>query len=203
MSSKSRIFFLHLLLAATASLVRAQNPVQSSYAPIQTIDKPNGDQGWCYYCSDNDAPPLCNSQCTTAINRLCAEDLREPMTTIEQDCEIEFMPPSWEFHRNGATHFYPTESQCLDSFNGILSNCGKDAGQPANGVNQSYCTTSGGGGTYGWKDDGSPLPYQARYKIKTKGTGQCGQAQAPWQQADSVISWDPGKYTIFTPQQSL
>lgn len=193
MPSRPRTLLFLLFLAAASSLVRAQSATSAAYSPVQTIDKPNGDQGWCYYCSDNDAPPLCNSQCTTAINRLCAEDLSESMTTTEQDCEIQYMPPSWEFKRNGARPFNPSESDCLDAFNGILSNCGKDAGQPAHGVNASYCTTSGGGGTFGWKDDGTPIKYHARYVVKTKGTDQCGQAQAPWQQATSVIQWDPSK----------
>lgn len=195
MSSTSRAILLPFLLAAVCSGVRAQDgsPTITAAGSVTTIPAPNGAAGWCYYCSDDNAPPLCNSQCTTAINRLCGENLNEGMTSTEQDCEIQYVPPKWPFNRNGARPNPPSETDCLDALNGILSGCGKDAGTPASGVNASYCTTSGGGGTFGWNDDGSVVPSSARYVIKTKGTDQCGQAQAPWQQATSVIQWDPSK----------
>ena len=184
--------FFTVLLATTSTFVKAQNTPAS---PIQTIPAPNGVTGWCYYCSDDNAPPVCNSQCTTAINRLCGEvdGLTAALTSVEQDCEIEYMPPVWNFNRNGARPATITETQCIDSFNGILSNCGKDAGSPVNGVNQSYCTASGGGGTFGWQDDGTPIAGSARFIIKAKGTDQCGQWQAPWQQSPFVVQWDPSK----------
>ena len=183
-----------ILLATTFIPVNGQAASTTSPAnPIKTIPAPNGATGWCYYCSDTNAPPLCNSQCSTAINRLCGETLTEALTSTEQDCEIQFLPPTWEFRRNGARPPTISESQCIDSFNGILSNCGKDAGSPVSGVNQSYCTTSGGGGTFGWNDDGTPIAGSARFIVKTTGTDQCGQWQAPWQQAPFVIEFDPSK----------
>ena len=195
MSLRTRVNGLLLSFTAAASFVRAQTPAGSAPAAVVTIPAPNGNQGWCYYCSDDNAPPLCNSQCSTAINRLCAENLNEAMTSTEQDCEIQYVPPTWPFLRNGAHPNTPSESQCTDSFNGILANCGKDAGTPISGVNMTYCTASGGGGTFGWNDDGTPISNAARYVIKTKGTDQCGQAQAPWQQADSVIQWDDSMHS--------
>lgn len=78
--------------------------------------------------------------------------------------------------------------------------CGKDAGDPVNGVNSNYCTTSGGGGTFGWNDDGSVVPGAARYVITTANTDQCGQAEASWQQATSVIQWNDSKCpSLFIP----
>ena len=192
MSAPLRMCILSFL-AVTISLVQAQTPASTAASPVVTIPAPNGAGGWCYYCSDDNAPPLCNSQCTTAVNRLCAEDLSESLTSVEQDCEIQYVPPVWEFGRNGARPIMPSESDCLESFNGILSNCGKDAGTPTSGVNASYCTSGGGGGTFGWNDDGSVVRGSGRYVVKTHGTDQCGQAQAPWQQATSVIQWDPSK----------
>ncbi|KAL6720059.1 hypothetical protein ACLMJK_001980 [Lecanora helva] len=187
MSLTFRISLLTSLLATACTLVEAQSATDT---PVKTIPAPNGNQGWCYYCSDDNAPPLCNSQCTTAINRLCAEDLTLALTTTEQDCEIQYVPPVWEFRDPKASIGRISETECLNNFNGILSNCGKDAGTPTSGVNASYCTASGGGGTAGWQDDGTPITGSARFVVKTKGTDQCGQAQAPWQQATSVIPWD-------------
>lgn len=159
----------------------------------QQIAAPNYDKGWCYYCSDDDAPPLCNSQCTLAINSICGQDLTQSQVVTEQNCTLQYKPPvNPNFNRNGAVPPSPTGYQCNITFNNILASCGRDAGSPNSAtVNQSYCTTSGGGGTYGWNDDGSVMTDGlGRYIISTTGTDQCGQAEASWQQATSVILWN-------------
>lgn len=68
--------------------------------------------------------------------------------------------------------------------------CGKDAGDSRNVYDPAYCTTSGGGGTYGWNDDGSVMTGTGRYVIATNGTNQCGQHEASWHQATSIIQWN-------------
>lgn len=186
MPSRHQAVLLTALFATTATLVNGQ---------IQTIPAPNNDVGWCYYCSDNNAPPLCNAQCTTAINTLCnSGHLDESLQVDEKDCHIEYMPPVWNMGQNGARPIVPDPQICVNKFNGILNSCGKDASvetpNPVN-VNQSYCTTSGGGGTWGWNDDGEVMNDQdGRYIIHTTGTKQCGQSKAPWHQATSVIQWN-------------
>lgn len=203
--SPSRIHLLPVLLSAASSLVQAQTTDANG---VVTIPKPNGSAGWCYYCSDDNAPPLCNSQCSIAIQRLCAESLpngnsllSEALTTTEQDCQIKYIPPSWQFTTNGAHKIFPTETQCIDNFNGILNDCGKDAGNATTSFDPAYCTSSGGGGTFGWNDDGSPITGSARYIVQTANTDQCGQSQASWQQATSVIQWNDSKSPLLpTPR---
>jgi hypothetical protein len=188
-------FLLPLLPLLHSCLTTAQQTLDSG---IVLIPPPNGDAGWCYYCSDDTAPPLCNSQCSTAIQRLCAESLTEALTSTEKDCQIKYLPPAFPGNNgqwaNGARiQNMPSEQDCTNAFNGVLSMCGKDAGDPVNGVNSNYCTASGGGGTFGWNDDGSVVPGAARYVITTANTDQCGQAEASWQQATSVIQWNDSK----------
>lgn len=93
----------------------------------------------------------------------------------------------------------PSAQQCLDSFTRILNMCGKDAGTPEPNppnINTSYCTSSGGGGTYGWKDTGDLMNnVEGRYIITSAidantPTDQCGQSEASWKQATSVIQWN-------------
>lgn len=76
---------------------------------------------------------------------------------------------------------------------------GHDAGDPP-GADPNYCTKSGGGGTFGWWDDGTPVKDSHRMIIKTKGTDQCGQAMAAHQQATAVVPWNPGKRHPFSFQ---
>lgn len=194
--------FLPLL---TSHLTYAQSTLPSG---VVQIPAPNGNAGWCYPCSDDTAPPLCNSQCTTAINRLCLKDLTQAWTSTEQDCQIKYLPPPYQGSNgqwaNGARILnLPAKSDCITAFNGILSSCGKDAGDPNTGVNASYCTTSGGGGTFGWNDDGSVVSNSAKYVLTTAGTDQCGQAEAIWQQAKSVIVWNDGESLLFFHPWSL
>lgn len=201
MSPSSKIALLPAILSITLSLISAQttDPVTG----VVTIPAPNNSSGWCYYCSDDNAPALCNNDCNTAINRLCGENLAEALTTTENSCQLNYLPPPYQWNTNGAHGLYPTESECISQFSGILNNCGRDAGTPAlgtyngqPGVNLSYCTTSGGGGTYGWMDDGTPIAGLPRMTITTPNTDQCGQHQASWQQATSVIQWNDSKSTI-------
>ena len=182
---------LSLFFAAASTFVRCQTVIPS----------PDYNVGWPYYCSDDNAPPLCNSQCTTAINRLCnSGNLSEALTATEQDCTIKHMPPVWPTgtkrtrsieNRNAAHPTGVDPSVCLTYFNQILLTCGKDAGSPASTtVNQSYCTTSGGGGTYGWNDDGSVMDNDfGRYIVIAANTNQCGQAEASWKQGP-CIEWN-------------
>ena len=165
----------------------------------QTVEAPNDHQGWCYYCSDDNAPPLCNAQCTVAIEKLCKGDLTQNATVVEQDCLVHYMPPVYPIDRQGSRPHGDSAQSCVFFFDQILNSCGKDAGSPIPSppaINTSYCTTSGGGGTYGWNDDGTVMEYSnssyynGRYIITTNGTDQCGQAEASWQQATSVIMWN-------------
>ncbi|KAI4125484.1 MAG: hypothetical protein LQ338_004210 [Usnochroma carphineum] len=143
--------------------------------------------GWCYFCSDDGAPPLCNSQCVTAINKLCAGDLSKSWTDTEQNCRIQYFPP---VYGDPAHPVGISESTCTQTFTGILNMCGKDAGDSRTTFDPNYCTTSGGGGTYGWNDDGSVMTGTGRYVIVTNGTDQCGQHEASWHQATSIIQWN-------------
>ena len=198
MYSTSRLSCLSFILAATAALVLGQEytPTNTADMSVQTIPAPNGAAGWCYYKTADGAPPVCNSDCQIAFGRLCAEDLDEALTTTQGNCEVQYLPPVWPFLRNGAHTASPTEAECGQSFNGILEMCGKDAGTPQGAVDTSYCTTSGGGGTFGWNDDGSVVQGSARYIVKTKGFDSGGQAKAPWQEADAVVEWNPSKHTF-------
>ncbi|KAL8792902.1 MAG: hypothetical protein Q9195_004479 [Heterodermia aff. obscurata] len=174
-----------LLLAAGAAVLAQQ-----------TIPSPDYDQGWCYFCSDDNAPPLCNSQCLTAVDRLCNNgDTTKALSDVEGNCTIKYMPPTYDSSRQGSRQPGVTPEVCTNRFTSILLSCGKDAGSPTTAtVNQSYCTTSGGGGTFGWNDDGSIMDnstyHDGRYVITTLNTDQCGQHQASWKQATSVIQWN-------------
>ncbi|KAL8825857.1 MAG: hypothetical protein Q9170_007627 [Blastenia crenularia] len=68
--------------------------------------------------------------------------------------------------------------------------CGKDASDSRIQFDRAYCTTSGGGGQYGWNDDGSPMTGTGRYRIFAAQTDQCGQHEASWKQATSIIQWN-------------
>ena len=180
----------HILLSTLLSL--SSRIVLAQQAP-QQIPAPNYNKGWCYYCSDYDAPPLCNAQCTIAIGTLCKQDLTQSQIVTEQNCTLQYKPPvDPNFNRNGAVPPSPSEYQCSITFNDILASCGRDAGSPESPtVNASYCTTSGGGGTYGWDDDGSVMTDGlGRYIVSTTGTDQCGQNKASWHQATSVVLWN-------------
>ena len=181
----------HILLTAIFSVTSQVAVAQQ--AP-QVIPAPNYDKGWCYYCSDDDAPPLCNAQCTIAIDSLCKQDLTTSQIVTEQNCTLQYKPPvNPHFNRNGNRPPSPTVDQCSTTFNNILASCGRDAGSPESPiVNASYCTASGGGGTYGWNDDGSVMTDGlGRYIVSTTGTDQCGQSKASWHQATSVILFNP------------
>lgn len=149
----------------------------------------NQNRGWCYFCSDDGAPPLCNKPCATAIEQLCNEDLTQPWTNAEQDCQIQFFPPALASSADKAGAV-TTKDTCVSIFTGILNMCGKDAGDARATYDPGYCTTSGGGGTYGWNDDGSTMTGTGRYRIITKNTNQCGQNKASWKMATSIIQWN-------------
>ncbi|KAL8686101.1 MAG: hypothetical protein Q9218_007349, partial [Villophora microphyllina] len=142
--------------------------------------------GWCYFCSDDGAPPLCNSQCQAAIRRLCAEDLSQNWIDIEGNCQLEYTAPVYSI----APAVGVPQATCEATFNGILNMCGKDAGDSRTQFDPAYCTTSGGGGQYGWNDDGTVMTGTGRYRIVANGTDQCGQNEASWHQATSVIQWN-------------
>ncbi|KAL8968696.1 MAG: hypothetical protein Q9197_004745 [Variospora fuerteventurae] len=148
----------------------------------------DANRGWCYFCSDDGAPPLCNNHCETAIEKLCSEDLKLPWTDAEQNCQVQFFPPVTS--SNALDTAAVTKETCLSQFRGILNMCGKDAGDDRLTHDPAYCTTSGGGGTYGWNDDGSVMVGSARYRIIAKDTNQCGQHEASWMQATSIIQWN-------------
>lgn len=186
MRSIDGYILLPLLFSLTSNVALAQQIPQQ-------IPAPNIDKGWCYYCSDDNAPPLCNAQCTIAIDTLCKQDLTQSQVVTEQNCTLQYKPPvDPHMNRNGARPPSPTADDCTTTFNNILASCGRDAGSEETAiVNASYCTTSGGGGTYGWNDDGSVMTNGlGRYIVSTTNTDQCGQAQASWHQATSVIMWD-------------
>ncbi|KAL8830303.1 MAG: hypothetical protein Q9191_001512 [Dirinaria sp. TL-2023a] len=186
MHSRQRTGLCSFLLAAGAVLVVGQNVIPS----------PNYNQGWCYFCSDGDAPPLCNADCVPAIDQVCnSGQLNLSMTATSKSCQVEYMPPP----DGGQYKTADSPQACTNYFNQILSSCGKDASTPETATpsfNQSYCTSSGGGGTYGWADDGSVLESVqdytfGRYKITTPNTGTCGQSTAPWKlPGTQVIQWN-------------
>ena len=156
----------------------------------QTATPPNIDNGWCYYCSDDTAPPLCTAQCTTAITSLCAGDLSQSQKATNQNCTLQYKPPVYPINRNGARPISVSSTTCTNYFNQILATCNANTGSPAS-PDQSFCTQSGGGGTYGWNDDGSVMNNRnGRYIITTATSTQCGQAEAAWFQATSVILWN-------------
>ncbi|KAI4174673.1 MAG: hypothetical protein LQ346_008206 [Caloplaca aetnensis] len=175
-----------LVISASAELEPRLFGVGQDNAPAFN----NENRGWCYFCSDDGAPPLCNTQCATAINRLCSvEELSIPLTDTEKDCTIQYFPPVYG-SRSTDTPIAVDRNTCISGFTGIMNMCGKDAGDARTTFDPAYCTTSGGGGTYGWNDDGSIMTGTARYVVVTKGTDQCGQHEASWKQATSVIQWN-------------
>lgn len=185
-----RLVHGHVLLPVLVCLISRTVLAQES---PQQIPAPNYNKGWCYYCSDDDAPPLCNAQCTIAIENLCQQDLTRSQIVTEQNCTLQYKPPvDPHFGQKNTVPPSPTAHQCSITFNNILASCGRDAGSPETAtVNASYCTTSGGGGTYGWDDDGSVMTDGlGRYIVTTNGTDQCGQAEASWHQATSCIPWN-------------
>ncbi|KAL8926819.1 MAG: hypothetical protein Q9172_001635 [Xanthocarpia lactea] len=157
-------------------------PLLALIVSVQSAVFDNTNQGWCYFCSDDGAPPLCNEHCEGAIAELCAKDLRTGWTDIKRDCEISYFPPI-------GLGVAPDATTCINSFQGILNKCGKDAGDDKP-YDNDYCTNSGGGGTYGWNDDGSVMTGTGRYVITTKSTNQCGQNEAPWHLATDIIQWN-------------
>lgn len=183
MHSNHYHFLLAILLYSTSHIVLADEP-------CQTIPAPNYERGWCYVCSSPEAPPLCNAQCSIAITALCKQDLTQSQIVTEQNCTLQYKPPiDPQFNRNGARPPHPSEDQCSITFNNILASCGRDAASPESAtVDASYCTSSGGGGTYGWNDDGSVMTNElGRYIVAATNSDQCGQAQAPWHQSTSVV----------------
>ena len=179
------IIALVLLTCLAGLLVRAQD--------TQTTDRPNGVDGFCYYCSEESSPPLCHAECVTAINNLCAEDLHHSTNETVGSCQILYLPQVYPWWRGVSRPNVHTESECIELLTGILDQCVRDATNSA--VDSSYCTASGGGGTWGWHDDGSPVEGKARYRISTPGTGgQCGQTKALEWQADSSMTWDASRY---------
>ncbi|KAL9597632.1 MAG: hypothetical protein Q9219_005015 [cf. Caloplaca sp. 3 TL-2023] len=145
--------------------------------------------GFCYYCSNDGAPRLCNSQCEKAIDKLCAGDLTQGWTETEADCQLEYKPPVYGRNSNDKPVAPPADT-CSQSFRGILNKCGKDASDSRTTYDPAYCTTSGGGGTYGWNDDGSVMKGTARYRIIAKASTQCGQHESPEHQATGTVPWN-------------
>ncbi|KAI4231261.1 MAG: hypothetical protein L6R40_007794 [Gallowayella cf. fulva] len=145
-------------------------------------------KGWCYFCSNDGAPPVCNSQCESAISRLCIGDLTKGWTSIVGGCEVDYRPPVFD-PRQGRIR--PTRDQCLNTYSSMLNMCGKDASSDATKHDPKYCTSSGGGGTYGWNDDGSTMTGTARYKIIPPASNQCGQREASWHLATDLVEWNP------------
>lgn len=147
-------------------------------------------EGWCYFCSTENAPPLCNSRCETAIEKVCKSENRNiGLTAIEGDCEVNFFPPVGA--KPNAGNQLITPDNCRTSFKRILYKCGRNAANPDPNYDPKYCTESAGGGTNGWNDDGSPMTGTARYTITTKNTNQCGQNKAIEKLATNMIEWDP------------
>ena len=202
MSTYSTMHLIHTHFLLPAILSLNSRVVLAQQSP-QLIPAPNYDRGWCYFCSPEEAPPLCNAQCNIAINSICQQDLTISQIVTEENCTLQYRPPvNPNFNRNGAVASVPSQSQCSITFNGILAECGRDAGSPESAtVNASYCTASGGGGTYGWNDDGSVMTNGlGRYIVSTTNTDQCGQAKASWHLATSVMlydeSWIPENATV-------
>lgn len=196
MPPASTLSLLPFILSAIAAVVSAGeiDPLTG----VETIPAPNNKDGFCYYCTSENAPPLCNRDCDTAIQRLCAEDLDEALTTIEGTCELSYLPPAWQWNTKGAGPVAGTEQKCIEQFKSIISGCGRNAGdEPTYDLN--YCTPAGsaGGGTFGWWDDGTPIKDSPRMIIKTANTHQCGQAMAAHQQATKVVVWNDGNTPPF------
>ncbi|KAL8669416.1 MAG: hypothetical protein Q9168_005992 [Polycauliona sp. 1 TL-2023] len=183
MASKYSLLLLSFAVAARCGSAPPVDVWDGNPQPQVSFDT-TSNQGWCFFCSDNDAPPLCNADCETAYLELCKPEnvgKNIGMTNIEGNCEVSYFPP-------------PTggplgESTCVAGFSKILGNCGHNASDTAP-FNSSYCTTSGGGGTFGWNDDGSPMDGQARYTIVAKNSNTCGQHQHLNKLASDVIQWD-------------
>lgn len=182
MAFRQRAALYSLLFAAGSILVHSQN----------VIPAPNYNQGWCYFCSDGDAPPLCNADCVTAIDKVCnSGQLTLSLVYVQNSCQVEYMPPPDGGKRQAADE----PQTCTNYFNQILSACGKDASTPETATpsfDPKYCTSSGGGGTYGWNDDGSVMANtNGRYKITTPNTNQCGQSTASWHLPNTqVVEWN-------------
>lgn len=50
--------------------------------------------GWCYFCTDDDAPPLCNLDWLKAASDLCKHDLSRPMQSQQFRCLMKYLPPA-------------------------------------------------------------------------------------------------------------
>ncbi|KAG8527258.1 uncharacterized protein KY384_008002 [Bacidia gigantensis] len=184
--------FLVLLITRATYLVAGQG------AQLANISPTNGQDGFSYYCSDQDSPPLCNADCNTAINNICHEDLHNAMNETVNSCQVLYLPAVFPWWRNGARGNVPGPTECINNLNSILANSGRDAGTTNTGIDSSYCTEFGGGGTWGWNDDGTPLSQKARYVITTPSVGnQCGQTKALWWQTNKVVAWDSSE--LFFP----
>ncbi|KAL8770169.1 MAG: hypothetical protein Q9209_004011 [Squamulea sp. 1 TL-2023] len=175
-------YSISLLSLAFSIKVQCQLP---SFEPKGELAFADLNKGWCYFCSDDGAPPLCNKQCESAISQLCTGDLEKGWTNIVGDCEVNYFPPIY----SGRNRVAVPENTCTSTFTSMLQMCGKDAGDDKPYSSQ-YCTSSGGGGTYGWNDDSSPMVGPGRYTITTKGTNQCGQNEASWHLATGIIDWN-------------
>ncbi|KAL9626038.1 MAG: hypothetical protein Q9204_007633 [Flavoplaca sp. TL-2023a] len=184
MASKYPFLLLSLALAAKCQSSNPADPFTGNPAPSVNFDTENN-QGFCYFCSTSGAPKLCNSACEIAYTGLCGQkNLNIGWTNIEGDCEVNYFPPATKLPL--PADFGQT---CRTNFDKILKQCGREAGDPNPWSNQ-YCTSSGGGGAFGWNDDGSAMDAQGRYKITTKNTNQCGQRQHLKTLADAVIQWN-------------
>ena len=167
-------------------LTRVVEFVIAQEGQLPVINPPNGQEGFPNYCSDDTSPPLCFADCETAINNICHEDLHNAMNETVNSCQVLYLPPVFPWWRNGARANVPGSTECINNLNGILSKFGGDEAS-----NSSYCTEFGGGGTWGWNDDGTPLSLKARYVITTPSIGNhCGQTKALWWQTNKVVSWD-------------
>ncbi|KAL8728525.1 MAG: hypothetical protein Q9166_005347 [cf. Caloplaca sp. 2 TL-2023] len=167
-------------LLSLAFSVKGQAFPESGQLAFADLNK-----GWCYFCSDDGAPPLCNSQCESGISKLCSRDLTKGWEDVETDCQLSYFPPIYSTDKVAIP-----QATCESTFQSMLNMCGKDAGSDNPTYDPNYCTSSGGGGTYGWNDDGSTMTGTGRYKIVTKGTNQCGQNEAPWHLATDIIQWN-------------
>ncbi|KAG8528563.1 uncharacterized protein KY384_006735 [Bacidia gigantensis] len=158
-------------------------------------DQPNYDTGYCYYCDapTNPAlavPPLCVSECRPAINSLCGSsdspvDLSVSHNATNKNCQVLYKPAVYEVLRDGAHAKIPSSDECKATYEQILSTCVSTNGaKPHQGAlgeaDEQFCTKAGGGGTFGWKDDGWVMEDTARYIISSTSTAHCGQTKAFW-----------------------
>ncbi|MCJ1257671.1 hypothetical protein MMC24_005497 [Lignoscripta atroalba] len=167
-------FLIHILLAIKPSLVASQN---------QALGKE-----WCYVCADvvNNAPPVCNADCATAADRLCAGDRSTALEAVQGSCHLQYMPPTYPSSQPSASVDEPT---CIKAFQSITLMCGRDALSAAP-FDPHYCTSSGGGGTLGWNYDGTVISGSARYVMKPINADECGQHQAYSELATSSLEWN-------------